>query len=102
LLNIIEQRHMDQVAYEGAVKEWEQSAANPEDHPKYAQAYANELRDTLIKANRRKKAATEIFEKLTNADWRLLVKRELQTDEWLEAEADERQKDELKRTVPLE
>jgi len=85
LLTIIEQRHNDQNAYELSLIDWEQAIANPEDHPKYLQAYANELRDSLIKANRRKKATKEILPELSKSDWRALVKRELQNEDWYTA-----------------
>jgi hypothetical protein len=43
------------------------------------QFYANALRDAIHKANSRRK---DVLESLTTADWRALVYRELQADNW--------------------
>ena len=85
LLRVIEQRHADQLAYEQALSDWQRSTANPDQHPHFVQAYANELRDALIKVNGRRKVAKEAIEQLSKAAWRVLVKRELQTEEWFVA-----------------
>ena len=45
------------------------------------QFYANALRDALRKVNSRKR---EVLEILSHADWRALVYRELQADDWYE------------------
>ena len=101
LLNIIEQRHADQIVYEAALMEWERSAANPDQHPQFVQAYANELRDALVKSNRRRKATREIMEQLSNADWKILVKRELQTEKWFTATDREYEEESVTAETPL-
>jgi len=101
LLNIIEQRHADQHAFALVLLEWEQSIANPEEHPKFLQAYANELRDALIKDNRRKKAVKNILEQLTNVDWQSLVKRELQTEDWFDTVISKSKEENTAKEVPL-
>jgi len=45
------------------------------------QFYANAIRDALQKGNSRRREAVEA---LTNGDWRALVYRELQADNWYE------------------
>lgn len=45
------------------------------------QFYANALRDALRKANSRRR---EALEGLNTADWRVLIYRELQADNWYE------------------
>jgi hypothetical protein len=79
LLDAIETRHANERAYQEAVNLWQSATADPESHPHWIQFYANALRDAIRKANsRRKEALTE----LTTADWRALVYRELQADNW--------------------
>jgi len=84
LLRVIEQRHADQIAFEQTLSDWQQSTANPESHPKFTQAYANELRDMLIKINRRRKMSKAAIEQLEAPQWRMLVRRELQTEDWFD------------------
>jgi len=82
MLDSIYQRHANEQAYQQALHAWQQATAAPETHIKWNQFYANALRDTLRKANSRKKDALEAA---TNADWRALIWRELQADSWYEA-----------------
>ncbi len=81
MLIAIEQRHANERAYQEAVNDWQQATINPEAHGQWMQFYANALRDALRKANSRRK---EALEGLTTADWRALVYRELQADNWYE------------------
>lgn len=81
MLVAIEQRHANERAYQAAVNKWQQAAFTPEAHSQWMQFYANSLRDALQKANNRRKEAVE---GLTTADWRALVYRELQADNWYE------------------
>jgi hypothetical protein len=101
ILNMIEQRHADQSTFERALMEWEHSTADPESHPKFLQAYPNELRDALLKSNRKRKAVKEAMAELTNPQWKVLVTRELQADEWFTV-SDEIPEEESETTeVPL-
>ena len=79
LLVAIETRHANERAYQEAVNLWQSATADPERHPHWMQFYANTLRDTIRKANNRRK---EALAELTTADWRALVYRELQADNW--------------------
>jgi len=79
MLESIEMRHANERAYQEAVNEWQRSAINPEAHPRWMQFYANAIRDALRKGNSRRR---EALEALTNGDWRALVYRELQADNW--------------------
>lgn len=81
MLESIEMRHANERAYQEAVNEWQRSAINPEAHPRWMQFYANAIRDALRKGNNRRREAVEA---LSNGDWRALVYRELQTDNWYE------------------
>ena len=72
-------RHANERAYQEAVNLWQQATADPESHPHWMQFYANALRDAIRKANNRRKDA---IMSLTTADWRALVYRELQADDW--------------------
>mgnify|MGYP005846890089 FL=1 len=81
VLETIEQRHMTERAYQQALSEWQTATVFPEDHPQWPQFYANALRDTLRRANNRRQ---EELAALTIADWRALVYRELQADQWYE------------------
>ncbi|MCK6580911.1 MAG: hypothetical protein L6Q98_22700 [Anaerolineae bacterium] len=81
MLESIEMRHANERAYQEAVNDWQRSAINPEAHPRWMQFYANAIRDALRKGNSRRR---EALEALTNGDWRALVYRELQADNWYE------------------
>jgi len=81
MLESIEMRHANERAYQEAVNDWQRSAINPEAHPRWMQFYANAIRDALRKGNSRRREAVEA---LTNGDWRALVYRELQADNWYE------------------
>ena len=81
MLEAIEQRHANERAYQEAINDWQRAAVNPEAHPRWMQFYANALRDALRKANSRRR---ETVEALTHGDWRALVYRELQADNWYE------------------
>lgn len=81
MLESIEMRHANERAYQEAVNEWQRSAINPQAHPRWMQFYANAIRDALRKGNSRRR---ETVEALTNGDWRTLVYRELQADNWYE------------------
>ena len=81
ILESIEMRHSNERAYQEAVNDWQRSAINPEAHPRWVQFYANAIRDALRKGNSRRREALEV---LTNGDWRALVYRELQADNWYE------------------
>jgi hypothetical protein len=81
MLEAIELRHANERAYQEAINEWQRSAINPEAHPRWMQFYANAIRDALRKGNSRRR---EALEALTNGDWRALIYRELQADNWYE------------------
>lgn len=79
MLEAIELRHANERAYQEAVNDWQRATINPEAHSRWMQFYANALRDALRKANSRKR---EVLDALSHADWRALVYRELQADDW--------------------
>jgi hypothetical protein len=70
VLESIEQRHADERAFQSALAEWQAATAEPEQHPRWSQFYANALRDALLKANSRRK---EALSEMTIGDWRLAV-----------------------------
>jgi hypothetical protein len=82
LLESIEVRHANERAYQEAVSAWQLATIDPESHPGWLQYYANALRDALRRSNARRR---EALEALTTADWRALVERELQADDWFSA-----------------
>jgi hypothetical protein len=81
MLEAIELRHANERAYQEAVNDWQRATINPEAHSQWMQFYANALRDALRKANSRRR---EMLEGLNTADWRALIYRELQADNWYE------------------
>ena len=82
MLEAIELRHANERAYQEAINDWQRATINPEAHPHWMQFYANAIRDAVRKANSRKR---EALEALTTGDWRALVYRELQADDWYAA-----------------
>lgn len=81
MLEAIELRDANENAYQEAVHQWQSATADPEAHPHWMQYYANALRDAVRKANNRRR---EALQSLTTADWRALIYRELQADNWYE------------------
>src|SRR5690606_27244379 len=81
MLEAIEQRHLNERAYQEAINDWLRATVSPETHPRWMQFHANALRDALRKANSRRR---ETLDGLTQRDWRALVFRELQADSWYE------------------
>ncbi len=79
MLDSIYQRYENEQAYQTALADWLNASAAPESHPRWLQYRANAIRDALRRANARRK---ETMESLTVADWRALVQREFQADEW--------------------
>lgn len=84
MLDEIAARHADELAYQRARDDWKIATSNPEDHPRYAQMYANELWDALVKSNRRE-AVREWFAQLDGSQRSQLVGREMKADNWLES-----------------
>ncbi|MCU0465725.1 MAG: hypothetical protein MUF38_14305 [Anaerolineae bacterium] len=81
MLEAIELRHANERAYQEAVNDWQRATINPEAHSQWMQFYANALRDALRKSNSRRR---EVLEGLNTANWRALIYRELQADNWYE------------------
>ncbi|HML20950.1 MAG TPA: hypothetical protein PKD09_04835, partial [Aggregatilinea sp.] len=81
VLERIEQRHADERAFQAVFAQWQAAAAEPEKHPQWSQFYANALRDTLLKANSRRR---EVLSEMSIGDWRTAVYRETQADLWYE------------------
>ena len=79
VLQTIEHRHATERAYQVVLGEWQKATAAPDEHPQWSQFYANALRDELRKANYRRQ---ETLAALTTADWRMLIYRELQAEQW--------------------
>ena len=79
LLESIEMRHANERAYQEAINIWQAATVDPESHPGWMQFYANALRDSIRKANNRRK---DTLASLNTGDWRALVYRELQSDNW--------------------
>jgi hypothetical protein len=79
MLEAIEMRHANERDYQDAINDWQRATVNPQAHHQWMQFYANALRDALRKANSRKR---ESLETLSTNDWRSLVYRELQADDW--------------------
>jgi hypothetical protein len=79
LLESIEMRHANERAFQEATNIWQATAVDPESYPGWMQFYANALRDAIRKANNRRKDA---LASLNTGDWRMLVYRELQADNW--------------------
>lgn len=86
MLDEITARFADEQAYQQALSEWKQASARPEQHPQYLQLYANELWDSILKANARREAAKTWLLGLSSRDKTLVVKGEMSADSWLEGE----------------
>jgi hypothetical protein len=87
LLDEIAARHADELAYQSALVIWRAAASNPESHPQYLQYYANELWDSLVKANARREAAKAWLLSLGGQQKSLLVGEAMRADSWLDQDA---------------
>jgi hypothetical protein len=99
MLEAIELRHANERAYQEAMNDWQRATINPEAHSQWMQFYANALRDALRKANSRRR---EALESLNTADWRALIYRELQSDNWYEQPTPELQVSPVEPTEVIE
>lgn len=79
VLEAIEMRHANELAFQDARNEWKQATSNPENHPSWMQFYANALQDAIRKKNNRRK---DTLAALSTEDWRALIYRELQAEHW--------------------
>jgi hypothetical protein len=99
LLGAIETRHANEQAFQTALADWPSATAAPEEHPMCPQFYADALRVELRKATYRRQEALTV---LTTADWRMLVYRELQTEQWyVEPEANSVPMQEMETIEPV-
>ena len=80
MLQTIETRHTNEVAFQEVLREYEALAGKPEEHPAWMRYYANSIRDELMKANRRKKSLD--INAIPVTGWRVLVSREMQAEDW--------------------
>ncbi len=81
VLDTIQERHAAERLYQEALTAWHDRTRNPESHLYWQQVYANALRDSLRKANNRRR---DTLENMTDSDWRAAVWREFQADSWFE------------------
>lgn len=79
VLSAIEDRYAANVAFQTAAERWQAVYDSAEQHPRFARALANAMRDALVTANRQSKAR---LRSLDNADWTNLVERERTAEEW--------------------
>jgi hypothetical protein len=83
LLDMIAAQEEQKAAYESALQEWHRNVTRDASmHPEWTRFYANALRDALRTCNARTKAGKEALPQLTVADWRALVYREMQAENW--------------------
>lgn len=88
LLDAENARQQRKHAFEKAVTAWESAmSADPEKHPEWGQFYANALRDAIRAKNARISVVRDALPALTKADWRALVHREIDAEDWYEAPA---------------
>lgn len=91
VLDEIRSRHANERAYQEALKEWQQTAADPEQSPRWRAAYANALKSAIYDANRSGAGSTarkELMNGLRSGEWRALVVREMRADSWFDDQPD--------------
>lgn len=79
MLHATEARHANKRNYEIAIARWNAAYATANNADAWNEVLANSLRDALRAANRQSKA---VLRELTNADWRELIIRERNAEEW--------------------
>jgi len=88
-LHSIAQRHQAQRAYRAALATWQAQQADPEGHPRFLGLYANALKRAITRAYATGRAAPErraALAALDSAQWRYLVQRELNAENWYHEE----------------
>lgn len=78
-LHDIENRHAAKTDYDTQYAAWQARIANAHQDASWMQIVANELRDAIRRFNSR---SYKKLRELTNEDWRVLVMRELNADNW--------------------
>lgn len=83
ILKALQARQANERTYQGALADWKAKTAEPETHPDFIQVYANTLKSALKSANHGKwRGSAETLRNLSLNDWRSLVSRELQSENW--------------------
>lgn len=83
LLDALQMQLQAKQNYANALAEYRlQISSDATAHANWKQFYANALKDALVKLHNRSNAGKLALAELTNADWRLLVHKEMQADEW--------------------
>jgi len=85
VLDSIQTRHANEVAYQEAYQAYQAIATEPEKSPEWLPRYANALKNALIDANKKGQGATarmNLMNTLTSREWSYLVKRELEELNW--------------------
>lgn len=79
MLDNIQERFAAERLFQEALSVWSNQVNDPESHKHWNQVHANAIRDTLSKANNRRRDALVA---MTDSDWRAAVWRELSADSW--------------------
>lgn len=85
LLDGMKQRRANEAAYQAALADWEKRTADPEGDPQWPAAYATALREKLMQVNAKGRGRDDrlaIMQGLAPSEWRDLVMREIQADQW--------------------
>lgn len=85
LLQVVEQRHANETAYQEALAEWQHKTAEPEKHVSWRATWANVLWDALRTSNARGRGAAERREymaSMNDTQRSAVVWREMQADNW--------------------
>jgi hypothetical protein len=86
-LHAISNRHEAKRQFQLALVEYQKATANPEMSPMFKPAYANALREMLVKINSKGRGKNErvaMMQSFTGDEWRMLVQQELSADMWFE------------------
>ncbi len=90
LASAVQRRHANEVAYQQARAAWLDATRAPEDDLAWRGVYASALRTALLNANtaqgtgRGLSARRDIVRGMTDDDWRRLVWREMNANQWFE------------------
>jgi uncharacterized membrane protein YecN with MAPEG domain len=89
-LQSVETRHKRRLAWQEAMRQWDDLMRAVEAHPRFKSEYANAIREAIYTLNnngRNAKVNKALMDGMSDQEWSALVWREMQADDWFSEDA---------------